>query len=359
MPLKLVRRKDSPGFYVRGTVRGIRCFETTGTSDKTQAEAYRAKREADLYEESLYGKRAVVSFQRAALNYLEFETRLTRTKDYIGRLAKHFGPMPLAKIDQLAAEKAVSALLKPDAAPATKRRCIYVPLTAVLNHANKRGWCERPRFDLPKIPAGKTRWLTPAEVLTLVEQAAPHLKVLLLFLACTGARMSEAIDLDWNDVDLPAAKVVFRMTKNSTPRAATLPTAAVLALAGLPGRKGPVFRRADGEPYANRLREYGGQIKRGWQGACKRAGIVGATPHDLRHSWASWFYAVSKDPMLLKAEGGWKSLDMVERYAHLMPSDLVPAITTVWGASHPKLGVLPGAKPVQDVAQPPKAVQGQ
>jgi len=63
-----------------------------------------------------------------------------------------------------------------------------------------------------------------------------------------------------------------------------------------------------------------GQIKTGWRGACERAGIAKAKPHDLRHTWASWFYALSKDPMLLKAEGGWKSLDMVERYAHLIPS---------------------------------------
>lgn len=27
MPLKLVRRQGSDAFYVRGTVRGIRCFE--------------------------------------------------------------------------------------------------------------------------------------------------------------------------------------------------------------------------------------------------------------------------------------------------------------------------------------------
>jgi integrase len=356
MPLKLVRRKGAPGFYVRGTVRGIRCFETTGTSDKAQAEAYRAKREAELYEESLYGKRAVVSFQRAALSYLDFEARPARTKDYIGRLVRHFGSMPLAKIDQLAAEKAVAALLEPDAAPATKARSVYVPLAAVLNHANRRGWCERPRFELPKLPPGKTRWLTPGEVMLLLESAAPHLRPLLLFIVCTGARMSEALDLDWSDVDLGAAKAVFRMTKNGAPRAASLPMDAVLALAALPGKTGPVFRRADGEPYADRFREGGGQIKTGWQGACSRAQITEATPHDLRHTWASWFYAVSKDTLLLKAEGGWNSIEMVERYAHLMPSDLVAEIASVWGASHPKLGVLPGANPMQDAAPSPKVM---
>jgi integrase len=359
MPLKLVQRKNSKTFYVRGTVRSIRCFETSGTSDKTAAEAYRAKREAELYEEALYGKRVVVSFQRAALNYLEFEARPVRTKDYIGRLVTHFGPMPLAMIDQSAAEKAVKAILKADAAPATKVRSVYVPLTAVLNHANRRGWCGRPQFDLPSIPSGNTRWLMPSEAQSLINNAAEHLKPLLLFLVCTGARMGEALDLDWDDVDLAASKVVFRVTKNSVPRAASLPRAAVAALAALSGKEGRVFRRRDGQPYGDRFREGGGQIKTGWRGACRRAGITDARPHDLRHTWASWFYAVSKDPMLLKAEGGWKSLHMVERYAHLMPSELVSTITEVWGSAHPRLGLLPGAKPVQAIPSPRIAVERQ
>jgi hypothetical protein len=54
--------------------------------------------------------------------------------------------------------------------------------------------------------------------------------------------------------------------------------------------------------------------------------------------------------LLLKAEGGWKSIAMVERYAHLMPSTLVGDIGRVWGSRHPKIGALPGAKLVQSVA---------
>ncbi len=37
MPLSLKKRGKT--YYVRGTVRGIRCYETTGTSDPGLAEA--------------------------------------------------------------------------------------------------------------------------------------------------------------------------------------------------------------------------------------------------------------------------------------------------------------------------------
>ena len=37
-------------------------------------------------------------------------------------------------------------------------------------------------------------------------------------------------------------------------------------------------------------------------------------PHGLRHTWASWHYATHRDPLLLRQEGGWSSLAVVERY---------------------------------------------
>ena len=63
MSLKLVARKGTDAWYVRGTVRGRYCFETTGTANREQAELYRASREAQLYESSIFGERAVVSYR--------------------------------------------------------------------------------------------------------------------------------------------------------------------------------------------------------------------------------------------------------------------------------------------------------
>jgi hypothetical protein len=36
------------------------------------------------------------------------------------------------------------------------------------------------------------------------------------------------------------------------------------------------------------------------------------TPHDLRHTWASWHYALNRDLLALKIEGGWSSVALVE-----------------------------------------------
>ena len=52
--------------------------------------------------------------------------------------------------------------------------------------------------------------------------------------------------------------------------------------------------------------------------AVKAAGLDSkVTPHALRHTWASRFMETSGDALLLQRAGGWTSLKMVERYAHV------------------------------------------
>jgi len=172
--------------------------------------------------------------------------------------------------------------------------------------------------------------------LRLIAAAAKHLRPLIVFYLGTGARASEALDLQWADVDLERASCVFRDTKSGRDRIVKMPPACVAALASLKGRADAVFRRPDGQPYTDRERAEGGQFKTAFRGAIKRAGISKpATPHALRHTWATWYYAATIDPLRLKNAGGWASLALVERYAHLMPSALVPETARIWGAAHP------------------------
>jgi large subunit ribosomal protein L6 len=49
-------------------------------------------------------------------------------------------------------------------------------MTAILTHAAKRGWCDRPMFDRPKEPPGKTRWLSVDEAEALIAASADHLR---------------------------------------------------------------------------------------------------------------------------------------------------------------------------------------
>lgn len=44
--------------------------------------------------------------------------------------------------------------------------------------------------------------------------------------------------------------------------------------------------------------------------------------HDLRHTWASWLVQSGVPISALQEMGGWESIEMVKRYAHLSPNHL-------------------------------------
>jgi integrase len=248
------------------------------------------------------------------------------------------GDPPLGKINQQTAIDLKRKMMRPGASPRAYVDAVIMPLRAILHHAHKQGWCDMPYFEIPRATPGRTLYLLPGQVDRLIGAAAPHLKPLLTFLVGTGARMAEALELEWRDVDLPGARAIFWKTKNGKRRNAVLPPRVVAALANLAHREGKVFRWQDRagrvREYVDRERRYGGQIKTAWAGALRRAGLSDDYhPHDLRHTWASWQYAMHRDPLRLQHEGGWSSVALVERYAHLLPAGHEAAIAADWHAT--------------------------
>src|SRR5215831_6205884 len=240
--------------------------------------------------------------------------------------------IPLAAIDQDRLARLRTAMLRPDASPATYTREIIAPLRAVILHAHRRGWCDAPRFELPRQPQGRTRFLLPEEAERLIAAAGAHIRPLLLFLICTGARMSEALELEWRDVDLVGGRAIFWQTKSGKRRNADLPPRIVTTLSTMKRPAPAVFTTHLGRPYKDRRGVGGGQIKRAWSRALSRSGLdADLTPHDLRHTWATWHYALHKNLLLLKEAGGWSTVTLVERYAHLTPAGHEKAIRRFLG----------------------------
>jgi|SRR5688572_5874269 len=60
-----------------------------------------------------------------------------------------------------------------------------------------------------------------------------------------------------------------------------------------------------------------------WERSPRRAGIEDFLFHDLRHTWASWHVMSGTSLQELMELGGWKSYEMVLRYAHLAPEHYV------------------------------------
>jgi integrase len=328
-------RADTGALQITGYIKGFgRVRQNASSSDSRLAEEECKTLELQLLRGQWHGeRRGVRPLSDAVTSYLKADERSERTKAFLMRIARALGDPPLASINQQTINQLRDTVLRPGVKGSSVSRTLIAPLRAVLIHANAQGWCDVPKFVMSKQTQGRTKFVRPDQMEMLIAAAARHAQPLLTFLVTTGARMSEAIELDWDDLDLQAKRVNFWRTKNGKPRLdVELPMRAVLALAALPHRQGEVFLTDRRLPYADKGRNGGGQIKVAFQSALDRANRNGAgidpdlTPHDLRHTWASWHYAVHKDLLLLKSDGGWSSVLLVERYAHLMKSGQQEAI---------------------------------
>jgi len=195
----------------------------------------------------------------------------------------------------------------------TVRRELGV-LRAAINHAHKFGWITRPvAVELPERPEPRDRWLDRTEAARLIRgartpQARLYMPLYILIGLYTGRRKEAILSLRWPQVDLERGVINFEIVgrKRTNKKRGVIP---------IPPRLLPHLRRARrrGTDLGYVIHDHGeriGDIKKGFAGACERAGLVRwinqgegtidgrpctlvrpvptASPHTLRHTAATW-----------------------------------------------------------------------
>ena len=318
MSIKLIRRGEV--WYLRGTVAGASVYESTGLRDRRKAEALRIRREAEILERHALGRTATATFGEAALTYM----RAGGEARYLGPILEHFGPKKrLVDVDNEAVNEAAAALY-PTAAPATVNRQLITPIAAVMKMAAEDGLVERRSFRRRPTPKGRLRWLTPEEAETLLEAAADHRTMTLIaMLLGTGCRIGELLQMQISDLYLDTCEAWVWRSKTER-RMVRYPIRVREALVKLiAGRDaGAVFLTPKGLPYKLHTGS-GGQAAATFNKARDAAGLDDlVTPHTCRHTWATWFHAVTKDFGALIDLGGWSKADTANIYRKVAPRDL-------------------------------------
>lgn len=189
--------------------------------------------------------------------------------------------------------------------------------------------------------------LTIDQVLALLEAAGGESpadgpltlrnRALLELLYSTGARISEAVGLDVDDVDTQARSVLLR-GKGGKQRLVPIGRPAVAALdAYLVRGRSELARRGRGTP-AIFLNVRGGRLSRqsAWQvlqDAAERAGITsGVSPHMLRHSFATHLLKGGADVRVVQELLGHASVTTTQIYTMVT----VHALREVWAEAHPR-----------------------
>lgn len=317
MPLKVRPRKGCAHLYLRGTVRGVHVYETTGTDDAEIADAIRIQREAEILKRSVFGPGATVKFPEAAVAYLAaggdptyLGTEDEETGEWSG-LIGYFKDALIADIGQTEADAAATKLY-PGTKPSTKLRCCYVPLRAVLTHAAKQKWCSAPMIESPTVDLVVTKFSSPERLEKLLPHCYPKLRRFVMMDAYTGGRLSEILRVNWDtDVMLARRTIMLWQTKTKQ-RAVYIPDPLLIELSSVPEEKrhGPMF---DWRQKTS--------VHRPLKNACKRAGVEYLPPHQQgRHTYAQWMVDFAgADLKSLMDAGGWESVQSVIRYLHVTP----------------------------------------
>ncbi|UHD45515.1 site-specific integrase [Aureimonas altamirensis] len=320
--LELKKRPKSPYWVARGTIQGRRVEVSTKCKRLSDAKEALPGIIAELCADT-DGEEDELSFV-AALDLYEQQHPNAR---FLAPIRRYFADMLVSEITNAEMRKAANALY-PGLAASTIRRQLYTPVKAVLNAAAEDDLCVVRKLKAPTGGGRRTVFMLPKEadalVQALVADENGYLAPMVTFLLGQGCRMGETLSLAAADVSLEHRFAILRDTKNDEERRISLVPRVVAALSTLPtiGRDGPLFRRENGMGFTVGQNS-GGQIKSPFSRAVLAAGLdpKRITPHVCRHTWATWFYAQTKDVRRLQNEGGWKSNEW-QRYTKLGTPDL-------------------------------------
>lgn len=244
-----------------------------------------------------------------------------------------FAAVPFGKLRRSHGEAYVKTLASTLAPSTVKTRVAYVRIAlraAMLDRRLVQDPLEGVKLPAVRKAEHAMRVPTAAEVRSIREHLDPAYRALVDVMAFAGLRIGEAAGLQLEDIGfLPSRSIhvqrqiqnrVGRLDvvppKHGSERVVPVPDELLLRLSrhvetiGVYGDARWLF---GSPPSPTALRHY-------FVNACRSAGVVGVTPHDLRHHYASGLIRAGLDPVAVaKAMGHSSPSITLEVYAHLWP----------------------------------------
>lgn len=167
-----------------------------------------------------------------------------------------------------------------------------------------------PSVKLPKVPVKEIPFLQPEEIKPFCKAAAGTKVEIPALLELHGLRRSEALALEWKDIDLKRklihirgavvkdsdGKYVKKATNKNRTSTRTIPIMIPQLIDAF---------KAVGDKNGRVVTISGDAMNAGVKRACERAGVTVVTNHGLRHSFASLGYHLGISERQLMQLGGW------------------------------------------------------
>lgn len=302
--------------------RGKRIRRSTGTTDEKAAQEYHDRLKADMWRAERLKERPAKTFDEAALRWIQEQAHkatIESDKLKIKRLRPFLGEFRLHEITGDDCRQAVeNAEGKKPMKPATKNRYLALLRSMLKKAETEWDWIDKsPKIRLYQEPTRRIRWITPEEAQRLISHLPPHLVPIVKVGLATGLRKSNIYHLRWSQIDLKRKVAWIHPDEAKARKAIGVPLneMAIEAIRSQIGKDPEFVFTFRGKPLE-------GKSNVGFDEACEAAKIKDFRFHDLRHTWASWLVQSGVGLAELQELGGWESIEMVRRYAHLAPEHL-------------------------------------
>lgn len=324
----IYRRPNSRYWWIDAVLpNGQRIRGSTKTEDRQQAEAYLAKLRHEAFQAAFLGVKPKRTWQEAVVRYLAVKAGL-RSIEEVRRMFRfldpYLGQLTLDQVNGDVIWTVTQAVLGRGNKPATVNRHLATIRSLLRMARDEWQWIDTfPKIKLLGGEVERDRWLTREEAERLIAACPAHLAALVRFALATGCRAREITGLEWERVDLDRQTAWLNQTKNGTPRGVPLNKDALAVLKAVQGKHPRFCFTFKGAPIRWQV------SNTAWETALRKAGIQDFRFHDLRHTWASWHRQAGTSCDELKDLGGWKSREMVDRYAKFATEQLSAAAARI------------------------------
>jgi integrase len=228
------------------------------------------------------------------------------------------------------------------AAPATVKNELAM-LRRGFNLAVRAGRLpQRPAFPVIETRNRRTGFFEDSEYRAVAAHLGHDVAPLAEFMYLTGWRRSEAVRLEWRNVDFGAGVLRIEDSKNGEPR--TLPFRALPDLGALLTRqreRTAAVEQAEGliVPYVfHRRGRFIRNFRRAWMSACKAGGVPGRLVHDFRRTAARNLSRAGVSERVIMALCGWKTRSVFDRYRIVNEADLAEGLAKLATLTHANAG---------------------
>lgn len=326
------KRKSGDGFVYRARVRVKGAEPRTATfPNKTLAKAWAQKIEVEIKEGQYM---PALQSQKRTLGeiitiYKERHNPLSITTS--GQLDVWNEQMGACSLNMITPDriyntlKTIESITTHNGQPksaSTLNRYLAVLSSALTFAVKELGWMrENPAFKVSRRaePKGRVRFLSDDErnrLLTEIQKAPnPFLYPAVILAISTGARRGEILNLKWADVDLHRGWATLQDTKNGDRRGIALRGLALDLMRQLWAK-----RLSNIWVFPNETNSGPFNIRYSWNKAVRDANLIDFRFHDLRHTCASYLIMNGASLGEIADVLGHKTLQMVQRYAHISDS---------------------------------------